>query len=57
MYHLLAAALIFAFGVASTLATTRALQQWATSKYDAAEVSVGADTAARPLESPNRVHR
>ncbi len=55
MYHLLAAALIFAFGAATTLATAKVLHQWAAAKYDASEIVV--DIAARPGELRKSANR
>ena len=57
MHHLLAAGvtvLIFALGTATSIGTSRALQGWATSTFDASLVEAGAPLATNPVQQSQR---
>jgi hypothetical protein len=60
MHHLLAASLVllvFGFGTAASLATAKALQDWAMSNFDVNATVIGGDVAQRPPQPSTYVHR
>jgi hypothetical protein len=60
MQHFLAASmilLIFGFGTATSLATARALQDWATSNFDVNGTAFRVDIAQRPSGPSTYLHR
>jgi hypothetical protein len=48
LYHLLLAALLMAFGTATTLATAKGLQNWAIGHFESNDFGLGAAIAERP---------
>jgi hypothetical protein len=60
MQHLLAASLIFllfGFGTTASLATAKALQDWAMANFDANDTAYRGDIAQRPSGPSVYVHR
>ncbi len=48
VYHLLLAALMIAFGTATTLATAKGLQDWAIAHFESNDFALGGAIAERP---------
>jgi len=57
LYHLLLAALLMAFGTATTLATAKGLQNWAIAHFESSDFDLGGAVAERPSRSVAVVRR
>ena len=57
LYHLLLAALLMAFGTATTLATAKGLQNWAIAHFESNDFGLGSAIAERPSSSGAVVRR